>query len=710
MAQLLNQRYQFIQSLGVGSLGRTVLAGDTQKPGHPPCVLKELPLPSSNPKTLEFSLVLLKKKADHLRNVGKHPQIPQILDYFYEDQSFYLVEEYVQSTSLANKLADGQSLPPQQVIQLLQAVLPILDFIHQQGVIHRSLRPNSVLYRQSDQEIVLAGFGIFKEIHYQIFRQQGQSSPPLTNEVTAYIAPEQAIGKPIPTSDIYALGVIAMQALTGQTAQEIVQISTTPRETPWEKLWVESSSLLDVLKKMIHPSAGRRYQSATAVLNALEPLATLTHIATPKNGSLNGHHRNGKVQDEATLSGSESLSTSSPPEKRPPPPPRSPRSKRIRTKVQGPQVNEKDRNTDAIAASSPTPSSKPTPDTPSTHASEAPTDSPMRKTPTRLRMMGLGLLILFLTGGLLMYLRVPHKILGGYWLNQGLAQGEQGDWQTALESYNQALRWQPDNATLHYEKGKAHKSLEDRQAALDAFSTAIAKDPQLEEAHYQRANVRYSMGDYEGAATDFDAALAVNPDNIKAYVNRGNTQAALGNEPQALADYNQAIERDEDFAPAYLSRCLSRSNLDDHTGALEDCNRAINLRPTHTFAYLNRGLVRRRLNDHEGAIADYNIAIELDDQDPEPFYNRGLARQDLGDLPGAIADFSAALELDPEHLMVYYDRGQAHAESGDMTAAQQDLKEAAQRCLSEGRLICYQDAQQAIQSLTPVSPTPKSDE
>ncbi|NEO87828.1 MAG: tetratricopeptide repeat protein [Spirulina sp. SIO3F2] len=728
MAQLLNQRYQFLQSLGVNGSGQTVLVGDTQKDGHPPCVLKQLRLPSSNPTTLEFSLRLLKNEAERLKRIGHHPQIPQILDYFYEGQSFYLVEEYVAGRSVAMDWATGQLFGEVQVVRLLREILPILEFSHQNGVIHRCLKPDSILRRQSDRKIMLVGFGAFREIRNQILRQQGQTGPVLNTNSTAYIAPEQAIGKAQPNSDLYALGVMVIQSLTGQSAQDVVQITTDEDSTTWESKLTISASLVAVLKKMVHPNAQQRYAAAADALDALETIALLTTTnGSTRSANSNGHrlhqtqppvngHRPSR-SSTASISASPKL-----PAQPPPPPPRSPAPQPTPTSFphEGAAVppvwhqhlaqSLQSSIAQALRRRSSEPADTVTDTEPPEVSAPETTTQPHRVASGSGRWMGgLAIVMLLAIAGLVTTARIPQRLLSAYWRNQGQTASQQEDWSAALTAYNRALDWQPDRGTTHYERGQVHQALGDRQAALEDFSIAIERRSRLDQAYYQRANVRFNLGDYEGALSDFGQALQANPDSVKAYVNRGNTYAALGQEPQALEDFNQAIALDETLAPAYVSRCLSRSNLDDHEGALTDCNRAINLRPTHTFAYQNRGLVRRRLGDAQGAIADYNIAIELDNQDPEPFYNRGLARTELGDLAGAIDDFSAALELDPDHLLAYYDRGLTHAEQGNLPAAKTDLQEAAQRCLESSRLLCYQDAQQALQDLDGIASTPETE-
>ena len=82
VSQILDGRYQLIRVLGSHTLGQTYLASDTQIPEHPQRVLRQLQLPSKNPRTLKFVMTLLKKKAESLSRLSSYDRTPKILGYF----------------------------------------------------------------------------------------------------------------------------------------------------------------------------------------------------------------------------------------------------------------------------------------------------------------------------------------------------------------------------------------------------------------------------------------------------------------------------------------------------------------------------------------------------------------------------------------------------------------------------------------------------
>ena len=100
-----------------------------------------------------------------------------------------------------------------KVLDFLEQGLEILDYIHRQGVIHRDIKPDNFIRRQDDQKIVLIDFGAVK--HFNV-EQSHIINPTVAIGTHGYMPSEQARGKPRKNSDIYSLGMIAIQALTGK--------------------------------------------------------------------------------------------------------------------------------------------------------------------------------------------------------------------------------------------------------------------------------------------------------------------------------------------------------------------------------------------------------------------------------------------------------------------------------------------------------------
>ena len=271
---LIDRRYETIKLLGEGAFGQTFLATDTKRPGNPYCVIKQLRYLSTNPQAVEHARRLFKKEAEILEKLGHHDQIPTLLADLEEDQEFYLVEQFIPGHSLLYEMRPGQAWSEDQVMRLLVEVLKILVFVHGQGVIHRDLKPANLMRRESDGKLVLIDFGAVKELESQIV--QGQNAPTIAVGTPGYMPIEQFNGHPQFNSDIYTLGVIAIQALLGLPANELSGLkdpgSTPPGELKWRDRRSVSPQLADILDKMVRSDFRERYPSAKAVLTDLAAL------------------------------------------------------------------------------------------------------------------------------------------------------------------------------------------------------------------------------------------------------------------------------------------------------------------------------------------------------------------------------------------------------------------------------------------------------
>lgn len=271
MLSLQGDRYKVISALAEGGFGQIYIAEDTHRPGNPKCIVKHLKPASQDLSFLQVARRLFNSEAKTLEKLGRHEQIPQLLAYFEENQEFYLVQEYIEGYSLSEELATSKKLSQAQVITLLQDVLGILEFVHQQNVIHRDIKPSNLIRRQSDGKLVLIDFGAVKEIHTQLAINSGQTDLTVVVGTQGYMPNEQCAGKPRFNSDIYALGVVAIQALTGLKSSQLGEDAKT-FEIIWRYQAQVSPILAEIIDKMVRYDFRQRYQSATEVLQALEKL------------------------------------------------------------------------------------------------------------------------------------------------------------------------------------------------------------------------------------------------------------------------------------------------------------------------------------------------------------------------------------------------------------------------------------------------------
>jgi serine/threonine protein kinase len=272
LGKTLTGRYKIVKVLGGGGFSQTFIAEDGYLPDRPSCVIKQLKPASSQAEILRISRELFDKEAKVLYRLGKHDCIPSLLAHFEEDEEFFLAQELVEGDVLTQEIKRGQCLGEHYTIDFLTDILTTLSFVHRQQVIHRDIKPSNLIRRAIDKKIVLIDFGAVKEVSTQPISQLGHTSS-LVIGSPGYMPNEQYSGKTMYASDIYAIGMIALQALTGLAPNQIPEDPITS-EFCWRDRAEVTPTLADVIDKMVCFDFRQRYQSADAVLAALQPLLT----------------------------------------------------------------------------------------------------------------------------------------------------------------------------------------------------------------------------------------------------------------------------------------------------------------------------------------------------------------------------------------------------------------------------------------------------
>ncbi|MEC4807333.1 MAG: serine/threonine protein kinase, partial [Jaaginema sp. PMC 1080.18] len=273
IGKLLDGRYKIVQTLSAGGFGQTYLAQDTRRPGNPLCVVKQLKLVNPNPEFLPTAQRLFNSEAEILEALGDHPQIPRLLAYFEEDRQFYLIQDYVEGHNLTQELVPNSPWSNSQIIKMLRQVLPILDFVHSQGAIHRDIKPDNILRRKADNQLVLVDFGAVKQVSTQMILSPNSSAiHTVAIGTPGYMASEQAKGQPRPGSDLYSLGVIAIQAATGINPTQF-QYDPHTGEILWQHRTALDGELAAILAKMVKYHFRERYQGANQILADLDAAA-----------------------------------------------------------------------------------------------------------------------------------------------------------------------------------------------------------------------------------------------------------------------------------------------------------------------------------------------------------------------------------------------------------------------------------------------------
>jgi serine/threonine protein kinase len=280
LSMMIHSRYKIIQTLGTGAFGQTYLVRDTSRPEQTLCVAKQLKPKVNDPKVWNVAKALFEREVETLRQLGVHEQIPQMLDAFEADQGFYLVQEYIDGKTIREELSHHKVWTEAEVTLLLQEVLTILEFVHCQGIIHRDIKPENIIRRTCDQKLFLIDFGAVKQVSLS---RSEQTSLTIVH-TCGYSPPEQLEGLPELSSDLYALGMTCMEALTGTKPELLKQgRNTTTRDIDWPRTIEVSNEFKFILDKMVRIDSRDRYPSVHPLmrdLNCLPSKSTNTYTPT----------------------------------------------------------------------------------------------------------------------------------------------------------------------------------------------------------------------------------------------------------------------------------------------------------------------------------------------------------------------------------------------------------------------------------------------
>ncbi|BAW97814.1 serine/threonine protein kinase (plasmid) [[Synechococcus] sp. NIES-970] len=271
--ELLEGRYRILRGLGQGGFGDTFLAEDLHMPSKRRCVIKRLKPIVNDPVTYQLVQDRFEREAVLLEKLGEnHPQIPCLYAYLDEAGKFYLIQEWVEGETLADIVLHQGPWSSKAVKELLLGILPVLKFIHDQGIVHRDIKPENIILRRSDRQPVLIDFGAVKETMNATNSRVAQSKS-IVIGTPGFMAPEQGIGRPVLATDLYSLGLTAIFLLTGKLPQELPSDPQT-RKILWRP-WFQEENTVDehltaVLEKAIQPQLQERFQDVSAMVAALQ--------------------------------------------------------------------------------------------------------------------------------------------------------------------------------------------------------------------------------------------------------------------------------------------------------------------------------------------------------------------------------------------------------------------------------------------------------
>lgn len=570
LGRTIGGRYQIIRHLGGGGFSQTYLAVDQHLPGRPQCVVKQLKPKVADPASFQSARRLFDREAEVLYRLGDHDQIPRLFAHFEEHQEFYLVQEFIEGTLLHREIKASKRFNDAQTIALLQDILSTLEFVHQQQVIHRDIKPSNLIRRAGDNRIVLIDFGAVKQIGVattDTFSQQ--TSITIAIGSSGYMPNEQIAGKPRFSSDVYAVGMVGIQVLTGTSPTHLPDDLRTG-EVIWRDRAQVSPELADIIDTMVRYDYRQRYQTASdalAALNQLGPAPTHTAIIMPnlKGVGLDGH---------------------------------------LAWLERGDELFQQHRYLDSVACY----------------------DKVLQSQPDEY-------LVWFKRGIALENLKRFSEAVESYnrviqlqpedylaWFKRGKALENLSEYEEAIASYDRVIQLQPDNYWAWHDRGMVLEASRRFEEAVDSYNRAVQIKPDFLLAVASRKRVLsqlkqvdqlYRLQHYEEAVASCDVSIRANPSDPLAWLMRGMALENMGQYEAAAVSYSQVVKLQPDDHLAWFKRGSVLERLNKYAEAVASYNRVLKIQPTNFWAWHDRGRVLEAMEKHEAALASYDKAAQL---------------------------------------------------------------------------------------------------
>jgi len=567
--QILGGRYHILKHLGGGGFGQTFLARDCHLPGKPCCVVKRLQPRTSDTLSLDSARRLFNAEAEALYALGNHDQIPRLLAHFEEKAQFYLVQEYIEGPLLTEEVHPGNQLPEEQVVAMMQDILSTLCTVHDHQVIHRDIKPSNLIRRQRDRKIVLIDFGSVKQVSSQPVEQQGQVSITVAIGSLGYMPNEQLAGQPCLSSDIYAVGILALQALTGLDPRRLPKDPRTS-ELMWRELVTVKPELAEVLDIMVRYDFRQRYPSAHEALEALNQA-----VAPPEPEAAPQLLLDAQVL-EAHMAWLERAD----------------------------ELFQQNRFADAVRCYEKVVQVQP-------NASTAWFKMGIALENTQQHEAAINA-----------YREVTQQQPEDYlaWLKLGKVLEQTKRYEEALTAYDEVLKLQPENYWAWTDRGQLLEKLGQIDEALTAYGRAVQLKPDFQVAlekrkrllvNLKRVDQLYTLQHYDDAIAACDQALKANPKDATAWLMRG---MALENQKQ-LADaaiaYNNVIRLQSDDHVAWFRLGTVLEELGHPQRAAKAYSNVTRLQPNNQWAWYQWGRMLERLEEYREAINTYQKALQI---------------------------------------------------------------------------------------------------
>jgi beta-lactam-binding protein with PASTA domain/tRNA A-37 threonylcarbamoyl transferase component Bud32 len=264
--QTFNERYRLDRKLGEGGMATVFGGTDT-------VLRRRIAIKVLRPQ-FAADAEFVRRFYHEAQAVAKlsYPNIVNVYDVGREGDAYFIVMELVDGTTLAEMIESDGRLPEAVAVDYADQICRGLAYAHRQGILHRDLKPANILIT-TDDVVKLSDFGIARAMTTQTMTM---TSPGMVMGSVYYLSPEQAQGHELrETSDLYSLGVVLYQMLTGKlpyTGESPITVALKHVSSPVPELSSEDGvapALAAIVRKLLQKAPEERYQSATEVASAL---------------------------------------------------------------------------------------------------------------------------------------------------------------------------------------------------------------------------------------------------------------------------------------------------------------------------------------------------------------------------------------------------------------------------------------------------------
>jgi serine/threonine protein kinase len=261
-------RYQSVQLLSRNGFSQTHLIKGRERVGDGYCVLKHMQVAQQPAALQRLARSIFNQEVTVLRTLQGNDRFPMLLQTEETAEALTLVHSWIPGVTLQDEFATTRLWSQSEVIEFLKQALQVLVILHGCGFLHGDLKPAHWIRRYPDQQLCLIDFGAARRL------DAVDGMPSIFSEFSlgtlGYIAPEQAQGRPRWSSDLYGLGMIVLQGVTGLPPSHLSQ--NRQGEWQWSAPEGFSTALIDILTRLVRYRWQDRYSTAAEVLADLKPL------------------------------------------------------------------------------------------------------------------------------------------------------------------------------------------------------------------------------------------------------------------------------------------------------------------------------------------------------------------------------------------------------------------------------------------------------